>query len=106
MYLNGSDYCGNDHVLGDSAYPNLTWLLIPFTFRDTGNLTPVQKKYNLTHSAIRSTVERAFGLLKGRFTHSSQHMICSYSYKFHRLPQMLLISMLMLKIWQLEKYLT
>lgn len=37
-------------------------------FRDNGHLTEVQTHYNYTHSSIRSTVERAFGLLKGRFT--------------------------------------
>ena len=31
-------------------------------------LSYVQVRYNDTHSSVRSTVERAFGLLKGRFT--------------------------------------
>ncbi|KAJ8303767.1 hypothetical protein KUTeg_018690, partial [Tegillarca granosa] len=51
---------------GDSAYPNLPWLLVPF--RDNGHLTYAQKTFNKTHSSIRSNVERAFGQLKGRFT--------------------------------------
>lgn len=44
----------------------MSWLLTPF--RDNGRLTNVQLHYNYTHSSIRSTVERAFGLFKGRFT--------------------------------------
>lgn len=66
LFQNGSALCGEGHLLGDSAYPNMSWLLTPF--RDNGRLTNVQLHYNYTHSSIRSTVERAFGLLKGRFT--------------------------------------
>lgn len=66
LFENGPELCGDGHLLGDSAYPNLSWLLTPF--RDNGHLTEVQTHYNYTHSSIRSTVERAFGLLKGRFT--------------------------------------
>ena len=66
LFQNGSALCGEGHLLGDSAYPNMSWLLTPF--RDNGRLTDVQLRYNYTHSSIRSTVERAFGLLKGRFT--------------------------------------
>ncbi|XP_071948714.1 uncharacterized protein [Antedon mediterranea] len=62
----GPQLCnGNRHILGDSAYPNLVWCLVPF--RDDGHLTPAQRRYNKTHASIRSVVERAFGLLKGRF---------------------------------------
>ncbi|XP_055999976.1 putative nuclease HARBI1 [Ostrea edulis] len=66
LFQNGQALCGEGHLLGDSAYPNMSWLLTPF--RDNGRLTNVQLHYNYTHSSIRSTVERAFGLLKGRFT--------------------------------------
>ena len=66
LFDNGPALCGDGHILGDSAYPNLSWLLAPF--RDNGHLTRAQRQYNQTHSSIRSTVERAFGLLKGRFT--------------------------------------
>lgn len=66
LFNMGQNFCGNGHLLGDSAYPNIGWLLTPF--RDNGNLTENQRRYNVTHSSIRSTVERAFGLLKGRFT--------------------------------------
>ena len=66
LFQDGLRLCGDGHLLGDSAYPNLAWLLTPF--RNNGHLTNVQVRYNYTHSSIRSTVERAFGLLKGRFT--------------------------------------
>ena len=66
LFATGQDLCGQHHILGDSGYPNLPWLLVPF--RDDGRLTEVQRKYNQVHASVRSTVERAFGLLKGRFT--------------------------------------
>lgn len=66
LFQNCSALRGEEHLLGDSAYPNMSWLLTPF--RDNGRLTNVQLHYNYTHSSIRSTVERAFGLLKGRFS--------------------------------------
>lgn len=65
LYQNGQNLCQqNRHILGDSAYPNLPWTLTPF--RDNGHLTHAQTNYNKVQSAIRSTVERAFGLLKQR----------------------------------------
>ena len=57
--------CGRRHILADSAYPNLIWVLSPF--RDNGHLTAAQKRFNQVHASIRSTIERTFGLLKGRF---------------------------------------
>lgn len=65
LYENGRLLCGDDHILGDSAYPNLPFVLTPF--RDNGHLMQTQKFYNQVHASIRVTVERAFGLLKGRF---------------------------------------
>lgn len=52
-------------IIGDSAYPLLRWL-IPL-FRDNGYLTPQQTEFNYLHSSTRMAVEKAFGLLKGRF---------------------------------------
>lgn len=66
LYETGRSKCREGHILGDSGYPNLPWLLTPF--RDNGHLSEAQKTYNTVHSSIRSKVERAFGLLKGRFT--------------------------------------
>ncbi|XP_054713774.1 putative nuclease HARBI1 [Uloborus diversus] len=53
------------HILGDKAYPLRSQLLTPF--RDNGHLTASERNYNHLHSQTRCTVERAFGLLKGRF---------------------------------------
>ena len=66
LFERGPQFCaGNRHILGDSGYPNLPWLLVPF--KDNGHLSAAQGKYNKTHASIRSNVERAFGVLKGRF---------------------------------------
>ncbi|KAI4471954.1 hypothetical protein MML48_1g17594 [Holotrichia oblita] len=53
------------HILGDAAYPLLTNLLKPY--RDNGHLTEQQTRFNQTLAAQRSAIERAFGLLKGRW---------------------------------------
>jgi len=53
------------HLLGDAAYPLLPGLMVPF--RDNGHLTAAQSRYNVLQSAARSLIERAFGLLKGKF---------------------------------------
>lgn len=53
------------HLLADSAYPNLSWIVT--LFRDNGNLSPQQRQFNFKHSSTRIVREHAFGLLKGRF---------------------------------------
>jgi len=63
--LCSADSGGQYHLLGDSAYPLLPSLLVPY--RDNGHLSPVQQRFNLVHSSARSVVERAFGRLKGMF---------------------------------------
>jgi len=55
----------NMHLVGDSAYPLMQNLMTPF--RDNGHLTRAQSNYNVKLSIIRSIIERAFGLLKGKF---------------------------------------
>ncbi|CAG2187279.1 unnamed protein product [Mytilus edulis] len=50
---------------GDGAYPIKKWLLTPY--RDTGNLNAEQRRFNYVHSSTRTVIERAFGILKGRF---------------------------------------
>lgn len=65
LFVNGQAKCRGGHLLGDSAYANLTWLLTPF--RDNGHLTETQIRFNYVHSSFRSNAERAFGILKGRF---------------------------------------
>jgi len=52
-------------LLGDSAYPLLPNLIVPY--RDNGHLSQRQQKFNYVHSSARSVIERAFGRLKGTF---------------------------------------
>lgn len=52
-------------LAGDSAYPLTSWLVKPYL--DRGRLTPEKRKFNLKLSALRCVVERAFGMLKGRW---------------------------------------
>ncbi|XP_036327230.1 protein ALP1-like [Rhagoletis pomonella] len=58
-------FSGSYFIIGDSAYPLMKWLVSPF--KDYGNLTQIQRKFNEIHSSTRMVVENAFGLLKGRF---------------------------------------
>lgn len=46
---------GQTFLLGDSAYPSLSWLVPPF--RDNGHLTPQQNEFNFMHSSTRIVVE-------------------------------------------------
>lgn len=55
----------NFHILGDSAYPLMNNLLVPF--RDNGHLTAIQTNFNTVLSTARSKIEQAFGRLKGKF---------------------------------------
>jgi hypothetical protein len=52
-------------ILGDSAYPLCSWLLTPY--KDYGNMTPEQRKFNKKHSSARMVIEGSFGRLKGRW---------------------------------------
>lgn len=65
LMTNGVQWCGQYHVLGDGAYPNLGWLLTPF--KNNRILTANMHRYNKIHSSARITIERAFAFLKGRF---------------------------------------
>jgi hypothetical protein len=56
---------GDSHLLGDGAYAIHPHLMVPF--RDNGHLTLRQINFNMRLSQARQTIERAFGLLKGRF---------------------------------------
>lgn len=61
----GNALCGQYHLLGDSAYPNLRWLLTPFKHNRV--MTPDMNRYNRRHCSARISIERAFAFLKGRF---------------------------------------
>jgi len=54
------------YLLGDSGYALQPYLLTPFSTK--GLLTHAQSNYNFSHIQTRNTIERAFGLLKKRFS--------------------------------------
>lgn len=53
------------HLLGDLGYPLKVWCMT--AYKRTRPLTEDEKKFNLLLSKCRSSVERAFRLLKCRF---------------------------------------
>ncbi|XP_018406610.1 PREDICTED: putative nuclease HARBI1 [Cyphomyrmex costatus] len=68
----GQSYLGDitkfpqdSHLVGNLAYKLHENLLTPY--RDNGHLTRRQQNYNFCHASSRVVIERAFGLLKGRF---------------------------------------
>ena len=52
-------------ILGDGAYPPTTWQVKPYSFNL--NLSVTEKSFNKHLSSARATVERVFGMLKGRW---------------------------------------
>ena len=65
LFKNGHELCHPYHLLGDSAYPNISWILTPF--RRTQNITDQMVRYNTAHSSLRIKIEQAFSMLKGRY---------------------------------------
>ena len=51
-------------ILGDSAYPLQSWLMVPF---QKAELTDEEQQFNKLHTSSRIIIENAFGLLKGWF---------------------------------------
>lgn len=62
IFVNFGD---NYYLLGDSAYPCLKQLIVPY--RDNGHLTRAQRHFNQKLSSCRVIIENAFGCLKQRF---------------------------------------
>lgn len=60
-----AEKCGDNYILGDSAYPCLRHLLTPY--KDTGRLTAVEKNFNKRLSHCRVIVEHTIGILKQKF---------------------------------------
>lgn len=57
--------CEGGYLLGDAAYPLLSWLLPPY--RPAANWQPWMSTFNKVHCKQRVVVEGAFGILKARF---------------------------------------
>lgn len=55
----------DSHIIGDSAYVLQKHVLVPF--KNNGHLTETQINFNYRICSARVMVERAIGLLKGRF---------------------------------------
>ena len=62
---NSATVMNGNHILGDLAYPLRLDVIVPY--KNTGRLTRKQEKFNNSLSAARSSIERAFSLLKGRW---------------------------------------
>ncbi|KAK8771933.1 hypothetical protein V5799_024824 [Amblyomma americanum] len=66
LFKDGESKCQGGYLLGDAAYPLLSWLLPPYR-QSTTNWQPWMTAFNNAHSRQRVVVEGSFGLLKARF---------------------------------------
>lgn len=57
--------CGQNHIIGDGAYPISRMLMKPY--RDNRRLTNAEKTFNKCLCSTRTVIEHSFGMLKGRF---------------------------------------
>lgn len=55
----------SSHLIGDDAY--LLMMNVMMLLRNNGHLTPAKVSYNTKLASGRCIIERAFGLLKGKF---------------------------------------
>ncbi|KAJ8955521.1 hypothetical protein NQ314_006873 [Rhamnusium bicolor] len=66
IYPLGLTLCApNYFIIGDCAYPLLSWLITPF--KNNGHLTREQLYFNTILSKTRVKIENTLALLKGRF---------------------------------------
>ena len=102
LWENGPGKCGQAHIIGDAAYPLIEWLMTPF--RDNGHLTPKQRHFNTRLSTTRVTIERAFGIFKGRF----RRLVFGYTQNWNccRLNQCVLYSTHTSASWMAMKWRT
>ena len=61
---------GDTFIVGDAAYKLETLMMTPY--KDCGDLTRDQDRYNYVQSASRTVIERTFGVMKKRFPRLSQ----------------------------------
>lgn len=76
------------HLIGDSAFAIKHNMMTPY--RDCGNLTRQQLRYNKKQSQTRQLVEYAFGLLKEKF-----RVLQYLEVELHRAPRILETCMLL-----------
>lgn len=55
----------NEHLVGDSAYPISTIMMVPY--KDNGLLNAKQKNHNLKLSKCRGKIENTWAQLKGKW---------------------------------------
>ncbi|XP_062551111.1 putative nuclease HARBI1 [Armigeres subalbatus] len=68
----------NSRLLGDSGYGIAPWLLDPYCNANNGSN---EEAFNTIHSSARTTVERAVGVLKGRWRLYNSDLIIRYTPK-------------------------
>ncbi|XP_018400736.1 PREDICTED: putative nuclease HARBI1, partial [Cyphomyrmex costatus] len=73
------EICGDSYYLGDSAYPCLLQVIVPY--KDNGHLTRKQRIFNQKLSSCRIIVENTFAILKQRYRQL-------YHFKLRNIPRM------------------
>lgn len=65
-----SFFPNNQYILGDAAYPCMSWCVPPYLNND--RLSWQQMLFNSVHAQTRQTINRSFALLFGRFPRLKQ----------------------------------
>ncbi|GBG74086.1 hypothetical protein CBR_g17797 [Chara braunii] len=71
--LHGGRHIGR-YMLGDQGYPLLPWLMTPF---GRFAVTSADRAFDVSHSAVRSCIERTFGRLKAVWRNFIRRHICN-----------------------------